>query len=137
MSLAIWRTNKTYQSSEYVIYERLRWVNLRNGHVMMQVPTNLLLVVISIIEASILILIYRILLTIRDFGPSIDELTKAILDVSKTQSISPRPDTLPLTQAKASGGVKELPPEIVAPNLRKMQKTAGFGSSVGDQDSDT
>lgn len=104
---------------------------------MIQLSTNLLLVAISIIEASILILIYRILLTIKDYGPSIDKLTKAILDVNKTQQISPRPDTLSPTQIKASGGVKELPPEIVAPNLRKMQKTAGFGSSVGNQDSDS
>jgi hypothetical protein len=38
---------------------------------------------------------------------------------------------------KSTNTVKELPPEVIAPSLKKMPKSAGFGTNIGNTNRDS
>ena len=46
-------------------------------------------------------------------------------------------DTTASRQVKAPSLVEELPPEVIAPSLKKMQRSAGFGTNISDKNSDS
>jgi len=87
-----------------------------------------------------LVLLYKIYYIFDRFRFPWEEI-KAITNAWKTtippSDFSSNKDITPTTGAKAASTVKELPPEAIAPSLKRMQRTSGFGSGISDKNSDT
>jgi len=43
----------------------------------------------------------------------------------------------PTEVTRSINSVQELPPEVIAPNLKKMRKSAGFGTNTGNANRDS
>lgn len=67
----------------------------------------------------------------------IEQLTNAWQSQTTKTGVWTGADAIASQSIKATSLVEELPPEVIAPSLKKMRRTSGFGSNPSDKNSDT
>lgn len=100
-----------------------------------------LLVMVNILCQSLVMYnLTRIINALEKFKMPWDKLEKIFNDIGSRnteKTIITASSANKFEQSKTAGIVQELPPEVVAPSLKKMQKSSGFGSNNSDKHSDT
>jgi predicted Holliday junction resolvase-like endonuclease len=101
-------------------------------------------IILNICVIFLVIFLVVSMLVIQKLNKMIEILERTVKDDERRKGTTARrtshsePVNTPSKKSTTIGKVAELPPEIIAPNLKKPPRPAGgFGSRVGDAQSDT